>query len=404
LSHLRRIAGRPELVFTFLMIFLTDVSIGIYRTTFSLFADSLGASLALIGVLGGVEGLVRILVSMPIGALSDRIDRRKVVAGGLLTFALCYGLTALVRNPLLLYPIRCLTGIAVASTFYVGVAFISDIADERDQGLSIGIYTTCMGLGFAVGSGLGGRLAADVGFGAGFFTAAGVVLLSFSLLTWGPGRQSAQPRPAGRGSRGVPLGAQLGSLLKNPVILAACLGHLSISMSNEGAVFSFFPLYAASLGIGKATIGGMFSVRMVASAATRLPTGAFSRGGLSRKLMLLALLIGTTSELGLALSSSPLPLTVLLAGEGIAFGMYFASGSAAIAQNTREANRGAATGLFTTMGSLGSTLGPVGLGQAADHLGLSSVFLITSAALFLGLAVSLILGAQAQRNSRAIEE
>ena len=403
MTALRRIARRRDLLSLFAIIFLTDLAIGIYRTTFSLFADSLGVRLAVIGTLGGMEGLVRILVSMPIGMLSDRLERRKVLAGGLLLFALTYALTSVVTEPLVLYLLRAMIGISVASTFYIGVALIGDRADAQDQGLSIGIYTTCMGIGFAVGSGVGGRLAEDVGFRTGFVVASGVVLLALALLRWGPAWRTTRSESSGEQTR-LPLSAQFKVLVKNPVILAACLGHLGISMSNEGATFGFFPLYAASLGAGKAMIGAMFSIRMIMSAGSRIPTGVLASGFRSRYLMTGALLLGMSSVLGMGFVSHPVPLTLLLAGEGVAFGVYFASASTAIAQNTEEKNRGAATGLFTTTGSVGSTVGPVGLGRAAEQWGLSSVFWITSAVLAVGLLVNSVFNLRAEGNASVTGE
>ena len=122
----------------------------------------------MIGIIGSIEGLTVLLTSVPIGSLSDRIERRTVVGGGLLLFALAYFLCTLASSPALLYPIRALIGVSVSSTFYVGIALLSDIVDRPEQGLSIGIYTTCMGVGFAVGSAIGGRLAEDLGYVAGF--------------------------------------------------------------------------------------------------------------------------------------------------------------------------------------------------------------------------------------------
>ncbi|MFC2046092.1 MFS transporter [Chloroflexota bacterium] len=395
MSGVKRIARRGDLLAIFAMIFLVDVAIGIYRATISLYASSLGATLTMIGILGAVEGLTVLLVALPIGGLSDRIDRRTVVGGGLLLFTAAYLLCSVASTPLLLYPSRALIGVSVAATFYVGIAFISDIVEEADRGLTIGIYTTCMGLGFALGAVLGGRIAEDVGYRAGYLVAAVVVLVSLALLRWGPARQGARPRPAKVG-KSEPLSAKLALLGRKPVLLAACLGYMGIAMANEGAIFNFFPLYAASLSIGVAFIGTMFSVRMLFSSAVRVPTGALVNKLSSRRLMIAALVLSMTSLFGIAFSTDPAILIVLLVGEGVAFGMYFVAGSAAVAEQTSEANRGTATGLFIMAGSIGVMLGPLALGAAADRWGLNTVFLFTAIVLMAVVIVILTLSARSR--------
>jgi MFS family permease len=396
MTRVERIARRGDLLSIFAMVFLADVAIGIYRATFSLFADSLGATLTMIGIIGSIEGLTVLLTSVPIGSLSDRIERRTVVGVGLLLFAVAYFLCTLSSSPALLFPIRALIGVGVSSTFYVGIAFLSDIVDRREQGLSIGIYTTCMGVGFAVGSAIGGRLAEDFGYITGFGVAAIIVMGSFALLRFGPAWKSARrhrPTIEGRES----FASRLALLKREPVLLAACVGYLGIAMANEGAVFNFFPLYAASLALGVAVIGSMFSARMLASSAARLPAGTLADLLSSRRIMTAAMILSMVSLFGIALSTSPIVLTILLVGEGIAFGMYFASGSAAVAKHTTEANRGTATGLFIMAGSIGVTLGPLALGTAADLWGLNTVFLLTAVTLLIGLVVVMILYSRSGR-------
>jgi MFS family permease len=380
----------------FAMVFLADVAIGIYRATISLFASSLGATLTMIGILGSIEGLTVLLVAVPIGSLSDRVDRRTVLGGGLLLFALSYFLCSMVRNPVPLYPIRALIGVSVTSTFYLGLVLVSDIVEKPDQGLCIGIYTTCMGIGFAVGTAVGGRLAEDFGYSTGFRVAAIAVLVSFALLRWGPARKPTRPRPV-RADKTESLSAGLAVLGRNPALLAVYLGNLGIAMANEGTIFNFFPLYAASLSIGVAVIGSMFSIRMLSSSVARLPTGALVNRLSSRRLMVVALILSMVSLFSMAFATRPVVLSLLLVAEGVSFGMYFASGSAAIAEQTTEANRGTATGLFIMAGSIGVTLGPLALGQTAERWGLNTVFLLTAAVLLAALVVNLFLQSRVGR-------
>jgi len=390
-KRVRRIVIRRDLLAVFAMVFLADAAIGIFRPTISLYARSLGASLTMIGALGGIEGLTRILFFVPVGMFSDTKGRRGVISAGLLLFAASYFLYTIVPSPYLLFPIRVMTGLSVCSTFFIGIAYVSDIVDQRDRGLVIGLYTTCMGLGFAVGSAIGGLVTEDYGFGASYRVAAIIVLLGFAILHLGPADKSTRHRKAGSGTS-QPLLAKLTLLVKEPNILVASLGNVLISVVLEGAIFNFYPLYAASLSISEAVIGSMFSVRALMSTSSRLPTGALTARLPSRRLMVVALVLAMTMVLSISFITVPAVLGVVLAGEGLAFGMFLASGHTFVAEHSTESNRGTATGIYNTAGSMGVALGPLALGPVADFWGLHTVFWLTGALVFLGIVVILYMG------------
>jgi DHA1 family tetracycline resistance protein-like MFS transporter len=391
-----RIVIRRDLLAVFAMVFLADAAIGIFRPTISLYARSLGASLTMIGALGGIEGLTRILFAVPIGMLSDTKGRRGVMSAGLLLFAASYFLYTIAPGPHFLFPIRVMTGLSVASTFFIGIAYVSDIVDQRDRGLVIGLYTTCMGLGFAVGSAIGGLVAEDYGFGACYRVAAVIALLGFAILHLGPADKSTRQRKAGSGTS-QPLVAKLALLVKEPNILAASLGNMLISVVLEGAIFNFYPLYAASLSVSEAAIGSMFSVRALMSTSSRLPAGALTARLPSRHLMVVALVLAMTMVLSISFITAPAVLGIVLAGEGIAFGMFLASGHTFVAEHSTESNRGTATGIYSTAGSMGVALGPFALGPVADLWGLGTVFWLTGVMVFLGVVVILYMGHRQRR-------
>jgi MFS family permease len=120
----------------------------------------------------------------------------------------------------------------------------------------------------------------------------------------------------------------------------------------------------------------------------------------SQHLMVGALATSMLCMLAIPFARSAALLGVILTFEGLAFGMYFTAGNAAIAEHTTQANRGIATGLFVMAGSIGTTLGPIGLGAAAERWSLEAVFWLTGAVLLAGLAVILYLQVQARKRER----
>jgi len=389
-KRVERIVLRKDLLVIFAMVFLADIAIGSFRVTVSLYARELGASLTLVGIIGGLEGLTRILFSVPIGMLSDARGRKGVISAGLLLFAASFFLYPLAPGPYFLLPIRIVTGLAVPATFFIGIAYVSDIVARADQGLVIGLYTTCMGLGFAVGSALGGQVVEHYGYAACYRLAALVALLGFAFLRLGPSA-GHRPKPKAAHRASEPLPARLALLVREPSILAASLGNMLISVVLEGAIFNFFPLYVASLSVSEATIGSMFSARTVMSTLARLPTGALTTRLPSRRFMIAALLLAMAMVSLISFIRAPAVLGVVLAAEGIAFGVFLASGHTCVAECSTEDNRGMVTGIYNTAGSMGTALGPFALGPVADLWGLETVFWLTGVLLFFGVCAILFL-------------
>ena len=278
-----------------------------------------------------------------------------------------------------------LASLAGVSVFFIGVAYLGDIVTKHERGLAIGLYTTCMGLGFTVGPFIGGRVAEAYGYRASYQVAAFCALVGFAIARVGLVDKS--PRPESVSSRpDVSLSVKLRLMVKDPTLLAASLANLLMSVV-FGAIMSFFPLYAASLSVGDATIGSMFAVRALCSASTRMPTGLLTTRFSSRAIMLISLALMMVVAFSISFIAIPVVLGFFLAGEGVAYGMFLTSGQAFVTERSTESDRGTALGVYSTAGSLGGAAAPFVLGFIADLWGLAAVFGVTGVLVFVGIGV-----------------
>ena len=131
----------------------------------------------------------------------------------------------------------------------------------------------------------------------------------------------------------------------------------------------------------------MFSARAFGSTLSRLPTGAITNRLSSRIVMYAALVLAMVALLFMAQAESRALLAGLLAMEGVAFGTFLTAGQVFISENSTPATRGAAVGMYSTAGSLGSTVSAFVLGLIADLWGVQNVFRLTGVLLFCGLLV-----------------
>lgn len=391
-SHLWRALLRTEVIAICLVVFCADVVTGMIVATFSRFATNLGASVALVGGLTGFMALVSIGAALPIGLLSDRVGRRRVIAGGMVCFALSSLLYTVAPNPYWLFPVRILAALAMIAVFMMGMAYLGDIVTESERGLAVGLYATSMGMGFTVGPALGGFLAERYDYAVAYRVAALLALVGFLMAVRGlakPAHRTAATQPP-------PLATQLRLLLRNPNLLAASSGALVNSLA-FGVLFAFFPLYAAANGYTDAAIGTLLAGRALASTLIRIPIGLLATRLPNWLLLCFALLLMALVHLTIAwaLVIPFWPLWLMV--EGIAYGMFLVSGQSFVTKHTTAADRGAAIGIYGMAGSIGGALGPFTLGLVAAQWGLAPVFSLTGVVVLSGMIAVWLLRAPAAK-------
>lgn len=396
---------RREVIEICVLIFIADIVVGVQSPIFALYTTSLGASLGTLGLITSVLGLARLASALPAGVISDRLGPKTVLVAGMVLYAVSFVLYALAPTPAWLVVPRILQACAMVATFPMGVAYIGDIVEARDRPAAIGIYTAAMGSGFAVGPLIGSWVGSTAGYPAAYMAGAvialaGAVFAALRLV----GRRRA-PRSGVAAARLVDLPALI-SLMRHPAIVMACVANIAMTVSMTGAIFTYFPIYARSVGIGTLTIGTLFAWRAIASASGRIPMGPLSERLPPHWTLVAVLLVEAVIDFSLARTASPLLLTFLLIIEGIGFGVFLVSSQAAVSAAGGKATRGAAVGIFWMAGAAGEVVGLVFLGVVAQFLGLLAVFgavaatAVVSAVVVAGLG---LVGAQDSRQHARVE-
>ncbi len=151
-------------------------------------ARSLGASVVTILAMIALFNLVYAAAAGPLGALSDRMDRRHLIATGWLLYAVVYLGFAASGSAWHLWALFALYGIYYALTEGVGRAFVADLVPEDRRGTAYGVYAAAIGLTALPASVVAGVLWQGVGAWGGlgptapFFFGASLALLAGVLL------------------------------------------------------------------------------------------------------------------------------------------------------------------------------------------------------------------------------
>lgn len=146
-------------------------------------AGQLGVTQARIPLLWTFFNLVKMVFTMPFGALSDRIGRRWLIISGWGVYALAYLGFAFATTELHIWLLFAFYGLFYGLTEGVEKALLADIADPSERGSAFGWYNCATGIGALPASLIFGviwqRLSPHAAFGFGALLAclAAVLLL-----------------------------------------------------------------------------------------------------------------------------------------------------------------------------------------------------------------------------------
>lgn len=148
-------------------------------------AEEMGVRMGTILLVYLTYNIVSVLFSMPAGALSDRLGRRKVLAMGYGTFGLVGLGFVVTREPIYAWALFALYGVYHAIYEGMSRAFAADLAPADLRGTALGVYHTAVGLAILPASYIGGTLWHVFGSTATFSYGAALPLLAALLLLLG---------------------------------------------------------------------------------------------------------------------------------------------------------------------------------------------------------------------------
>lgn len=128
-------------------------------------------------------------LSGPLGALSDRVGRRKLIIGGWLAYAFVYFGFALASEGWQIWMLFGLYGIFYAATEGVVKALVADLVPAAQHGTAYGLLNAAIGITALPASLIAGLLWQGLGSWAGFgpsapFFFGAALALCASLLFW----------------------------------------------------------------------------------------------------------------------------------------------------------------------------------------------------------------------------
>ena len=145
-------------------------------------ANELDVKVAFIPLVYLVSSVVSVVMAVPLGILSDRLGKEKVLIGGFLIYTIVYFGFGIASGIGTIVALFALYGLYSAATDGIQKAFIADMVDENKKGTAMGIYNALLGITLLPASLVAGLLYDKVDSHLPFYFGAVMAFLAAVLM------------------------------------------------------------------------------------------------------------------------------------------------------------------------------------------------------------------------------
>jgi MFS family permease len=350
-----------------LMVYLSLIGFfAIFSTTISknpvlpLFAQALGAGDTVIGLIAAVSPLAGILFSFPVGVMSDRIGRRRLLVMSGVVFLVAPLLYLLISDPLWLIPVRFFHGMATA---ILGPVIFAIIAERfpATKGEMLGTYSSATLIGRTLAPLSGGIIITFFAFTPGLvqyrlvYVAAALAAAPVCYLT-------LMYREEQSGSLNIPefsvFKESLVTFIANRRLRATAIADMATYFA-FGAFETFLPVYLYSLHFEAYQIGIIFAIQVLIIAVTKPFFGRIADHVDKRYQIIIGLLI---TGITIAVVSFTVTFPGFLAVSavfGLGISLSTVATSTYVADMAKKDQIGASMGALSSIMDIGQSAGPL---------------------------------------------
>ena len=354
----------------YIVVILFWFSMYVYVPTLTPYAQKLGASMQLVGMIIGSYGFTQMIVRIPIGIVCDKTGNKKnfVIIGCALLFLSGLGLY-FAKSPILILIFRGLSGVA-AGTWVAFTVLYSEYFNENQAANSMGNILACNSFGNLIGVFFGGLFSQTYGqkstFILAFITAGIAFILSFFVY---------EDRKYIESSVSVKKIINTG-LDKNVLIPSF------ISIFLQAIIFSSMFGYTPAVN----TIGGMssFQLGLVSTffliskiGGAKLSGQYFEKNyGYGKSISFGFLLIAIMTAFTVNVSSNPILSYLVHVVGGCGYGITISLLMSYIISETDKSRKTIAMGIFQSIYGIGMFAGPVISGYIIKWIGYGANYTI----------------------------
>jgi MFS family permease len=390
--------ARHRFLVTFVLLnSVMGVSVGLAKVTTPLFALSLGANDALLGLVAGSQNAGILLIGLPMGFLVDRHGPAGLFVIGSLCAGVMYSLVPLVPSPMFL------VGCTFVISFFMPFRFVSlntvflqqlEVLGEDKAGWARGSHMAGTTM---IGPALAATLIQVSSFRYTYWVIAALFLLTMlmSPLVFNQHEAETHNRPLSLRD----LKAQLVMIGRDVDLRGACM----VDFTGQ-AIMMFYTFFIVVIAIAQLGLGANGASGLVGAQGFSYVVALFTLGPFANRLgqdSVYVLSAGICALALLLLGSAGWPPMMWLGGLllGVGLGLLQIVNLMRFARIGGRLGRGKIAGLNALIGPAGGMVGSMGGGLLGSQIGLQNVFLAFIPAL--GLLLWQLHTQRAQRMAEA---
>ena len=365
---------------SFSALLLAQAAFGYAFSSFFLLPKYIAAELnegpETIGLVMAAFGATSVLCIPLVGALVDRLGRRRfMTAGAVLMACSAVGFLCVEGAGPLLFGLRALQGVAFAMTFTASATLAVDLAPPERLGQALGVFGVSMLSMHALAPAIAETQVARSGWDAVFVTAAALAVACAVLTALV--REPLRDLPADGRVPSLLSVAGRPRTLRIMAVTALCGGAF-------GAMMIYSQPFALSL--GRENVRGFFIAYALAAMTVRLGFGSVADRLGRDRISVLSLFAYGLVVLAMA-ELRPGWLDPLGAVFGLAHGLFYPAFNALALDGASVHERGKLMALFNGSFNAGNALATLALGFVAARAGYPAVFVLAAGGVFASVAL-----------------
>lgn len=350
-----------------------------------LYAQQMGCSSAVIGVVVGAFSMLSLFLALPIGDLADRFSTKSMMLGGVACNIISSWLLLNAETVAILISAQVVGGLGFLLIIVSTQAYVGTRKDTKLRERGFAVLTFCAAIGQALGPFLGGLVLAHYGYSAAF---SGALLLAVPGLV------------VFRLKREKPAAASTDACFRkklNQFRAYCCDSKMAAAM-----LFTFFMVFVVSLrtsfipvlfkakALDETSIGLLLSISACSMTLIRTVVG-WLMGNLSRSILVVWAMAGVmVGVVFLPQGSMMTPLAFLMIVFGFGFGISQPLSMVMVSDRAVTGYTGLAMGIRFMIVMAAALLSPLFFGFVVDGYGLDVAFY--SAAVVLVVAAVVVVG------------
>lgn len=363
------------------------------------YADALGASAYVVGLVSSVFAISSLLIRPVTTPAFDSFSKKKLLTASIFGIFVTFTVYGLSKSVYMLMAARLLHGICVGCVAPLSLAIAGDALPDSKMGRGIGIFSLCQAVGQAIGPNMGLSLSRTIGYRSTFFIGSAIMLVAMVLSIFL--KENNKYRE--------PYRIKLDKIIEKDALHPAAL--MFLIMMPYTCINSYIAIYGDLLGIDQ--IGLYFTVYAVFLLLTR-PVGGIliDRYGYKR-VLIPCMLCFAASFIIISSSKSLTGFLIAAAVNAFGYGVCYPSMQSLAMSCSPKSRRGAAGSTSYLGADISMLLGPTLAGLLVDSVnkstgtavkGYSTMYFVMVIPIFLGILYFLLCNKKIMSNIKRNSE